>query len=91
MRECMDAENLHRRLKKIIGQLKAIEKMVDEDVPCEEIIIQISAAKNALHKAGQIVLEGHIAHCVKEGCSNHDADKAIDDFKKAVEYFSRMC
>ena len=91
MRECMDAENLHRRMKKIMGQLSAIDKMIDEDIPCEDIIIQISAAKNALHKAGQIVLEGHIAHCVKEGCQQHDAEKAIDGFKQAVEYFARMC
>lgn len=33
MRQCMDAENLHRRLKKIIGQVQAIDRMIDEDVP----------------------------------------------------------
>ena len=33
----MDADNLHRRLKKIIGQLGAIDKMVDQDVPCEDM------------------------------------------------------
>ena len=60
MRQCMDADNLHRRLKKIIGQVQAIDRMVDEDVPCEDMLAQINAAKSALHKAGQIVLEGHI-------------------------------
>ena len=58
MRECMDAPNLHRRLNKILGQVKAIDKMVDEDVPCEEILIQINAVKGAMHRVGQIVLEG---------------------------------
>ncbi|MBO5651501.1 MAG: metal-sensing transcriptional repressor, partial [Selenomonas sp.] len=33
MRQCMDADNLHRRLNKIIGQVQAISRMVDEDVP----------------------------------------------------------
>ena len=33
MKKCMDSENLHRRLKKIIGQLNAIDRMIDEDVP----------------------------------------------------------
>ena len=56
----MDSENLHRRLKKIIGQVQAIDRMIDEDVPCEDILAQINAAKSALHKAGQVVLEGHI-------------------------------
>ena len=37
MRQCMDSENLHRRLKKIIGQVQAIDRMVDEDVPCEDV------------------------------------------------------
>ena len=60
MRQCMDADNLHRRLKKIIGQVQAIDRMVDEDVPCEDVLSQINAAKSALHRVGQVVLEGHI-------------------------------
>ena len=67
MRQCMDSENLHRRLKKIIGQVQAIDRMIDEDIPCEDILSQINAAKSALHRAGQIVLEGHIKHCVRDG------------------------
>ncbi|MEI3327590.1 MAG: metal-sensing transcriptional repressor [Thomasclavelia sp.] len=42
MRKCMDADNLHRRLKKIIGQVQAIDIMVDEDVPCEDVLAQIN-------------------------------------------------
>ena len=57
MRQCMDFENLHRRLAKIAGQVNAIDKMIEEDVPCEDILSQINAAKSALHKCGQIVLE----------------------------------
>lgn len=90
MKQCIDSDNMHRRVKKIIGQINAIDKMIDEDVPCEDILIQISAAKNALHKVGQVVLEGHIKHCVKDGIEHGDADKTIDDFTKAIEYFSRM-
>ena len=57
MRQCMDADNLHRRLKKIIGQ---------------------------------VVLEGHIQHCVRDGIEHGDADKTIQDFTKAVERFANM-
>ena len=46
MRQCMDADNLHRRLKKIIGQVQAIDRMIDEDVPCEGVLLQINAAKS---------------------------------------------
>lgn len=90
MRQCMDADNLHRRLNKIIGQINAINKMVEEDVPCEDVLIQINAAKSALHKVGQVVLEGHLNHCVKEGIEHGDAEKTVQDFAKAVEHFSRM-
>ena len=86
----MDADNLHRRLKKIIGQLNAIDRMVDEDVPCEEMLMQINAAKSALHKVGQVVLEGHLNHCVRDGIEHGDADRTISEFAKAIEHFSRM-
>ena len=82
MKQCMDDDNLHRRLKKIIGQVQAIDRMVDEDVPCEDILAQINAAKSALHGCGKVVLEGHIEH--------GDADKIIENFTKAVERFSTM-
>ena len=50
MKQCMDGENLHRRLKKIIGQVQAIDRMVDQDIPCEDVLSQINAAKSALHR-----------------------------------------
>ena len=41
MKQCMDSDNLHRRLKKIIGQVQAIDRMIDEDVPCEDIFLKL--------------------------------------------------
>ena len=90
MKKCMDRENLHNRLKKIIGQVQAIDRLIDEDVPCEDVLSQINAAKSALHKAGQVVLEGHIRHCVRDGLEHGDAEKTIDSFAKAVERFANM-
>lgn len=90
MRKCMDSENLHRRLKKVIGQVQAINRMVDEDVPCEDILSQINAAKSALHRCGQVVLEGHLKHCVREGIEHGDADKTIENFAKSVERFANI-
>ena len=85
MKQCMDAENLHNRLSRIIGQIQAIDRMIDQDVPCEDVLSQINAAKSALHKAGQVVLEGHLKHCVRDGIEHGDADKTIESFAKAVE------
>lgn len=90
MKQCMDAPNLHRRLKKIIGQVQAIDKMIDEDIPCEDILIQINAVKGAVQKVGQVVLEGHLQHCVKDGIEHGDAQATIDKFAKAIEHFARL-
>lgn len=86
----MDSANLHRRLSKIQGQLSAIDRMIDEDVPCEDIIVQINAVKSALHKVGQIIMEGHIQHCVKDGIEHGDAEKTIAEFTKVIEQFSKI-
>lgn len=90
MKPCMESANLHRRLAKIIGQIQAIDRMIDEDVPCEDILLQINASKSALHKAGQIVLEEHIRHCVRDGMEKGDIDAVLERFAKAVERFANM-
>lgn len=86
----MDSENLHRRIKKIIGQLNAIDRMIDEDIPCEQILMQINASKSALHKVGHIIVEGHLEHCVKKAINENDADEAISDLTSILEYYSRL-
>ena len=48
MRQCMDVPNIQLRIKKIQGQLNAISKMVEEDVPCEDILIQINADRKSV-------------------------------------------
>ena len=90
MKQCMDSDNLHRRLKKIAGQINAIDRMIDEDVPCEDIIVQINAVKSAIHKVGQIVMKGHIQHCVRDGIEHGDADKTIAEFTKVIDQFSKI-
>lgn len=90
MKQCMDVTKVQARLKRIEGQVRGISDMAGKDVPCEEILVQINAAKAALHKVGQVILEGHLQHCVREGIEHGDAEKTIADFAKAVEHFSRM-
>lgn len=90
MKQCMDTENIHRRLRKIIGQVQAIDRMVEEDIPCEDILAQVNAAKSALNKVGKVMLEEHIKHCVRDGLEHGDVDKALDQFSKAVDRFANM-
>ncbi|MCQ2071143.1 MAG: metal-sensing transcriptional repressor [archaeon] len=90
MKECMDSDNLHLRIKKIIGQMQAIDRMIDEDIPCEDILTQINATKSAIHSVGAIILKGHLNHCVREGIEHGDAEQVIESFTKVVENFSKL-
>lgn len=90
MKQCIDQSKVNARLKKIEGQIKAISVMIDKDIPCEDILVQINAIKSAVHKVGQLILEGHLNHCVKEAIEFGDADDAIKKFEKAVDYFAKM-
>ena len=91
MKKCMEGvPMLHVRLKKLIGQLNGIQKMLDEDVPCEDILLQLNAVNGALHRISFMILEGHLRHCVRDGIQKGDADETIESFAEALENFSRM-
>ena len=76
MRQCMDAGNLHRRLAKIIGQVQAIDRMVDEDVPCEDIVdtaIREDAAiigLSALMTTTMMRMQDVVQLCKEKGCKS---------------------
>ncbi len=90
MKQCMDTDNLHRRLRKIGGQVAAIDRMIEEDIPCEDVLMQVNAAKSALTKVGSIILEGHMNHCVKDAIDKGDSSEAIQDLSKIIDYYSRI-
>lgn len=90
MRECMDVEAVVARLKRVEGQIRGIMGMVEKDIPCEDILIQISAAKSALHKTGQVILEGHLGHCVLSGINNGETQDTLKKLSRAIEQFARM-
>lgn len=86
----MDVDAVTKRLRRIEGQIKGIIKMVQNDKPCEDILIQIGAAKSALHKTGQVILEGHLHHCVLDAIKDGDEDESLRKLTSALEQFSRI-
>ena len=86
MLQCIDEKDIVRRLRRIEGQVRGLVRMVEEDKPCEDILIQIGSVKAALHKVGQYVLEGHLHHCVRQG----NGDEVLDRLSGALEQFSRL-
>ena len=90
MKKCMDVEAVTKRLKRIEGQVRGIIKMIEDDKSCEDILIQIGSAKAALHKTGQVVLEGHLHHCILDCMRDGKEDETIKKLSSAIEQFSRI-
>jgi len=90
MKHCIDYEAVINRLKRIEGQVRGIIGMIENDKGCEDILIQIGSAKSALHKTGQVILEGHLSHCVVDGVREGNAEETVKKLSQAIEQFSRI-
>lgn len=90
MKQCIDTEAVTNRLKRIEGQVRGLIKMIEDDKPCEDILIQIGSTKSALHKTGQVILEGHLHHCVLDGIRDGNEEATIKKLSAAIEQFSRI-
>lgn len=86
----VDVTSLQLRLKKVVGQLNGIQKMLAGDEPCENILTQLNAVNGALHRISFMILDGHLRHCVREGIEKGNADETIESFAEALENFSKM-
>lgn len=86
-----DAEKkaIVNRLKRIEGQVRGIERMVEEDRYCIDILIQISAIQAALKKVGFTISERHMKHCVAHAIKTGDGDKAIEELLDVMKQFSK--
>ena len=83
-----DKDDILARLRRIEGQLRGLQRMVDEDGYCIDILTQITAASNALKKVAVGLLEQHIRHCVENQTEEGkdmvaEATAAIDRLLKA--------
>ncbi len=72
------------RLRKIEGQIRGIEKMVESDAYCPDILIQVSAATSALNSFNKVLLNCHIHSCVAEDI-REGKDEAIDELCKVLQ------
>ncbi|MDR0880570.1 MAG: metal-sensitive transcriptional regulator [Clostridioides sp.] len=87
-----DKDMLIKRLNRIEGQVKGIQKMVDEDRYCVDLLTQISAVRSAINKVGTIILENHIKGCVTNSIRNGDcseADETIEELMDIINKFSK--
>lgn len=84
-----EKDKVINRLKRIEGQVRGIQSMVDEDRYCVDILVQISAIQSALKNVGFAVTERHIKHCVTDAIQNGEGDETIDELMNVLKQFSK--
>jgi DNA-binding FrmR family transcriptional regulator len=82
-------EDYLRRLRRIEGQIRGLQKMVDEDKYCIDILTQVSAATKALQSVALGLMEDHLEHCVTEAAAE-GGDVAAAKVREASEAIARL-
>mgnify|MGYP001192847274 CR=1 FL=1 len=80
-------EDLLKRLRRIEGQVRGLQRMIEQDKYCVDILVQIAAVRSALNSVGLILLEGHTRGCVKRAIQEGDGDSAITELADVLKRF----
>ncbi len=84
-------DDVQRRLRRIEGQVRGLERMVEEDAYCIDILTQVSAVTRALQAVAVQLLGDHLDHCVRNAIASGgpDADAKVREATEAVERLVR--
>lgn len=82
-----DKQALLARLKRVEGQVRGLQRMVEQDTYCVDVLTQISAATRALQAVALGLLEGHLNHCVVDAAREGDPTAKV---KEATEAIARL-
>jgi DNA-binding FrmR family transcriptional regulator len=88
-----DQGKLQNRLRRIEGQVRGLQRMVEEESYCVDVLTQVASVVSALEKVGALVLKDHVEHCVRESIESGDrqkADEKVEELTAAVERFLRV-
>jgi CsoR family transcriptional regulator, copper-sensing transcriptional repressor len=81
-----DKDAVIKRLRRIEGQIRGLQRMVDEDTYCIDVLTQISAATKALQSVALELLDDHLDHCVREAVAagGPEADAKVSEASAAI-------
>jgi DNA-binding FrmR family transcriptional regulator len=80
----MNKKDLQDRLRRIEGQVRGLQRMVDEDKYCIDILTQLSSVQAALRAVGMGLLDDHVRHCVRESIEHGEGDQKVEELMAAV-------
>ena len=85
----MRKEDLRARLRRIEGQVRGLQRMVEEDQYCIDILTQLNSATAALRAVGMGLLDDHVRHCVRESLEQGTGDEKVEELIAAVARFAK--
>lgn len=87
----MKKDDYLKRLRRIEGQVRGLQRLIDEDTYCIDILTQVSAATKALQSVAIGLLDEHMRHCIHDaaGESAEQADAMIEEATRAIERLVR--
>jgi len=79
-------DDVQARLRRVEGQVRGIQRMVDQDSYCIDVLTQISAATKALESVALALLDDHLGHCVREAIASGgpEADAKVAEASAAI-------
>lgn len=83
-------EDILKRLRRIEGQVKGIQKMVEEEKYCTDILTQVAAVRAAINGVGRLILEKHSMTCIENAATQEDREKAISELSKTMKSFMKF-
>jgi DNA-binding FrmR family transcriptional regulator len=83
-------EEVRKRLKRVAGQIAGIERMVDEDRYCVDVLLQVAAVRAALDGVGKVILRSHVETCVADALVSGRAKERNEKLEEIMEVFSRF-
>lgn len=83
-----DKKALDDRLRRIEGQVRGIQRMVEEDVYCIEVLTQVNSVIAALRAVGMGLLDGHVRHCVTGAIEQGTGEEKVEELLAAVARFT---
>ena len=85
-----DKSAIIKRLRRVEGQVKGIQRMVDEEKFCGDILIQVAAARAALNSLGGLILEGYMKDCLESYIEGATEEESLDTLVNTILQYSKQ-
>ena len=77
-------KTIKNRLARVIGHLHAVERMLDDERDCSEVLIQLAAIRSALNNVCKLILRDHMDHCMIDAVKSNDIE-SLEELNKAID------